>query len=315
MVKRLLLVFILLSGVSSAGEKVFPYLGVMETHDGKKVRTAHWTHTTIAFKGKIVFLQGMGEFIERNQLLAENLAKRGFDVFSFDWRGQGASTRGTSISSLCHVADFSDYLVDFKKYMKEIIGDQPVIVIGNSMGGHLALRYAHDNPHAFKAIVLIAPMVEIKTRSYPRMVVGWVASAFVMAGHGERFVFGERPFNAGKCQELYSRNAPECIRPICQALSQNPQLASGGPSFGWLNAAFESIKILQEPGYADSISVPTLLMSAGEDHLVDNEAQTDLCQKMSHCRQIIFPKAKHSILLDQAQIRNRLYDELFKFID
>ena len=56
------------------------------------IRTAFWAATEKP-KGTVVLMNGRTECIERYQQRAELWLQRGYQVFSFDWRGQGGSTR------------------------------------------------------------------------------------------------------------------------------------------------------------------------------------------------------------------------------
>ena len=47
-------------------------------------------------RGLVVYFSGRTEFIERNTGTYSELAKKGWEVWTFDWRGQGFSERGLS---------------------------------------------------------------------------------------------------------------------------------------------------------------------------------------------------------------------------
>src|SRR3546814_12891066 len=64
---------------------------------------------------------------------------RGWNVDSFDWRGQGES-RGTIVGG--HVESFDPLVADCAALLEQWIEATPLphVAVGHSMGGHLLLR-------------------------------------------------------------------------------------------------------------------------------------------------------------------------------
>ena len=90
-----------------------------------------------------------------DQLLARKL-----DVVTFDWRGQGLSDRILPNRYKGYVASYEDYLKDLTNFMDRHVSksDRPVVMLAHSMGGHIALRYLHDNPDRVEKAVLTSPL-------------------------------------------------------------------------------------------------------------------------------------------------------------
>jgi len=63
------------------------------TPDNKKIRYRAWLCDKEKRCGTIVLLGGRGEFLEKYSETITDLIEKGFDVYGFDWRGQGLSTR------------------------------------------------------------------------------------------------------------------------------------------------------------------------------------------------------------------------------
>ncbi|OOQ56557.1 alpha/beta fold hydrolase [Mucilaginibacter pedocola] len=53
-----------------------------------------------------------------------------------------------------HEGDTVEYLVNFLVETVEEAGAQQVVLVGNSLGGHIAIRYAHRSPHRVSKMVL-----------------------------------------------------------------------------------------------------------------------------------------------------------------
>jgi lysophospholipase len=89
--------------------------------------------------GSLLFAGGRGDFIEKYLEPLAHWHARGWNVVSFDWRGQGES-RGTS--SAGHLDSFDPLVADD---LAALIAEWrrspgPHVAIGHSMGGHLLLR-------------------------------------------------------------------------------------------------------------------------------------------------------------------------------
>ena len=75
----------------------------------------------------------------------------------------------------------------------------------------------------------------------------------------------------------------------CNAIAANPELALGGPTWGWLRAALTSIQRLREEAAAGRITTDILLASAGEDSVVSIQAQTDLIPHLRNAELVSIP--------------------------
>jgi pimeloyl-ACP methyl ester carboxylesterase len=82
--------------------------------------------------------------------VADRLARTGLDVVAYDRRGFGGSPPGD--------APFS-HLDDLRAVLDATAGDRPAWLVGNSMGGALALDAAVTAPERVAGLVLIAPAV------------------------------------------------------------------------------------------------------------------------------------------------------------
>ena len=69
-------------------------------------------------------------------------------VVAPDWRGFGLSERGPGD---CYW--FPDYLADLDFLLDQLAGTRPVVLVGHSMGGNIALLYAGARPQRVRAVV------------------------------------------------------------------------------------------------------------------------------------------------------------------
>lgn len=101
----------------------------------------------------VCVLHGVAEHSGRYEHVGSALAGRGFEVVAVDHRGHGRSggRRG-------HVDRWSQYLDDVEDQMAEIRGlDRPVVMLGHSLGGLMALSYCVEGRPAPDLLVVSAP--------------------------------------------------------------------------------------------------------------------------------------------------------------
>lgn len=304
--------------ISMAKQKMVTSYDVMKTPDKSTIRFGTWRCQTEERRGSIVLLNGRREFMEKYTETIGELMHRGFDVYSLDWRGQGLSTRMLANRHKGFIEDFDIYLNDLKMFFRNIVMPRavdPLIILAHSMGGHIALRFIHDHPGMADRLVLTSPMIDIFTSPAYRWFAGFVARAADKAGFKREYVFG----SGGDADEKFEGNRltsdPVRFMETQKKIAENPDLALGGVTFGWLSAALKSIDILRKPGFAGRIRTPILLISAGEDRIVSNRAQREFCSLLPNGRFLEIPEARHEILVETDAIRGIFWDEFDRFMD
>ena len=106
-------------------------------------------------KAILVIIHGLGEHSGRYGNLIDALQNKGIAIYGLDHRGFGRSggKRG-------HVDSFMDYIYDIKVFVnmiKDKNPNKPVIMLGHSMGGVLALKYALTHAEDLDALILSSP--------------------------------------------------------------------------------------------------------------------------------------------------------------
>ncbi len=271
------------------------------TRDSLKIRCGQFQPAGIDPCGTIVYLPGRTEFIEKNTEAFKALCRRGYKLYTLDLRGQGLSERMLADRHKGWVRSYGDFLSDLALFMERIVWPgaiSPVIVMGHSMGGHIALRFIRENPGIIEKAVLISPMFGINTFPFPRRLVKKIARAAVRAGLGDRYIAGAGKYRLKSKRFLFNplTNDPERFMHEIREIRKNPDLALGGVTYGWLAASFDSIDTIHVPGYVEKITIPTLLVSGTRDRVVSRFAQKRICRRMRNCRFFEIKGAKHDIL-------------------
>jgi len=107
---------------------------------------------TDSAKLKLVIVHGLGEHSGRYGNIIKKLDGRKVSIYSYDHRGHGRSAgkRG-------HIDSFADYINDLNIFIDHVrLQDDslPIVLMGHSLGGLIAMRYALEYPGKFSALVL-----------------------------------------------------------------------------------------------------------------------------------------------------------------
>ncbi len=127
---------------------------MMENNAGAKRYVREWPNEKA---GWIALLcHGYGEHIGRYDRLADDLRAAGAAVVGLDHQGHGRSDGERAL-----IADFEAVVEDLHQVaVKSVAGRHglPMILIGHSMGGMIAARYAQHHGKELAALVLSGPM-------------------------------------------------------------------------------------------------------------------------------------------------------------
>ncbi len=95
----------------------------------------------------IIILHGLFGISDNWVSYARRIAMEGFEVFVVDQRNHGQSPQSDNFNYLALTDDLFDFIDD-----NEI--EEPII-IGHSMGGKVAMRFALENPHLVGKLVVV----------------------------------------------------------------------------------------------------------------------------------------------------------------
>ena len=126
----------------------------LKTADGLHLFVRRWQAAAIPHQWTFVIVHGLGEHGGRYRHLAEWFAPLGATVYGMDHRGHGRSggQRG-------HAPNLSALLDDLDAVVRHAGAESggPLVLIGHSFGGLLAIAYALDRPASVDRAVFSAP--------------------------------------------------------------------------------------------------------------------------------------------------------------
>jgi len=269
-------------------------------------------------RGWCAFLPGYTEFIEKNLETVADLRARGFAVVTHDWRGQGLSSRLLADRHKGHVLRMEDHRDDALAVLQHAgaLDRGPMVVVGHSMGGHLTLRLLMHRQGIARAAVLSAPMIDITRIGLPRPLVHALVEGLGAVGFQDRYVFGGKGY--GPKRRRFEGNRltrdPERFERMHRLIDAQSDLVITDPTFGWVRAAFRSIRYVTAPGRLEAVPTPTLIAKAGREVIVANPAIDEAIQRLPRATLVVLPEAEHEILRETDAIRAAFWRAVDDFL-
>ena len=219
--------------------------------DGTRLTTYRWAAPHQGVRGRVHVIHGLGEHAGRYEGLAQRLRAQGFEVWAHDHRGHGRSDGPRGV--LPHTAALIDDAVAVLRQVQAEHDDGlPCVVLGHSMGGLVAAALVARGTERVDGLVLSSPALGLAL-SWPqqRLLVfmhRWAPDVTISNGlHPER-------------------------------LSHDPAVVAAYVNDPWVHSRVSARLIHgmldQAPGVFSAAAqwrIPTLLMFAGDDALVDPE--------------------------------------------
>jgi len=225
----------------------------------------------------LVILHGLLGASRNWSTIAKALQDR-FDVHALDLRNHGNSPHAESMrwTELCD---------DLQAYL-DGQGLNEIHLMGHSLGGKIAMRYACQNPDVVQKLIII----DIAAKAYPPY-------------HDNEF----RAMKRIPVGELASRKeAEELLEPMVpdwamrQFLLTNLVRDEATGAFKWqinLEALHASLShIRQNPLLeTDRYAGPSLLLRGANSDFIDDDDAGEMCHWFSHLREEVVPHAGHNV--------------------
>lgn len=292
-------------------------VGVVKTSDGVSLRYASWK-TDQPRKGTICLCQGRTEFIEKYFEVVRELRARGYDVVTFDWRGQGLSDRALPDRRKGHIESFDQFDIDLQAVIDQVLlptGSDQFIGMAHSMGGANLLRFGSNKKHPFDCVVLTSPMIGLAGFPSSRVARG-VARGLRFLGFGKSYVpkgNGETMDSWPFAGNVYTTDPKRYAR-VADILRAEPALGIGSPTNGWMAAANDAMDEFETARYASPIHGRTLIVAAGADKIASTPVSQALAQRSGRITHIVVEGAEHEVLIEQDGLRAQFWSAFDKFV-
>lgn len=143
-------------------------LSTFTASDGDNLALQHWAvPDDVPQRGVVLLVHGLGEHAGRYEQLARRLNDWGFDVRGYDQFGHGES--GGARGGLPSPTRLLDDLGEMVEVARTRTPDgQPLILLGHSMGGLVAARYVAAHPGTVDALVLSSPALGTRVGAFQK---------------------------------------------------------------------------------------------------------------------------------------------------
>lgn len=265
----------------------------------------------------LVISQGRSESYLKYQELLFDLSQLNINLFILDHRGQGLSGKMQNNRHKGYVEKFDDYAGDLKTFIEQIVTpncDLKPQLLAHSMGGAIAIRTMQKYPELIDSALLASPMIAINSGGLPL----WLAKGIIFSGQtlnnwfsdNAWYFLGQSDYQAPKFENSDLMQSKVRFDRFTTLYKQQKSLQLGGVTFQWLA---ESLKAKQNIfNEINKLKTPITILQAGDDTVVDNEAQNDFCQALANhnasCQPlapIVIQNAKHELFFEQDQYRNQ----------
>jgi len=289
--------------------------------EGKKQKKLYWVSMTSPHHSKaIVVVNGRVETTWKYQELFYHFFTLGYDIYSFDHRGQGLSDRLTEDKEIGHIEYFSYYVEDMAMLIDQfnLSKYQHRFLVAHSMGGAIAARYllSYKN-HNFNALALSAPMFGVNISPILKPIAPYWSYFIDHVSSKPRYLtknraYQSKPFDSNPLTSSHAR-----YQWFQNLYEEMPQLKIGGPSARWIWQSLTSAKTCIKQ--AQKITIPVLLLQAGKDVIVSNQAQLEFIMSLEKNGTTAnlerLEKSKHEILFENDSIRNRALQTTHDFFE
>jgi alpha-beta hydrolase superfamily lysophospholipase len=219
----------------------------MSAADGTALHVVDYLLPQSEARGGVMLMHGIGEHSGRYRHVARFFNDCGLSVRCYDHRGHGLSQggRGDVINGDPMLQDAEILLDDFALRLQE-----PPFLFGHSMGGLFAARFALSKPSPLRGLILSSPALAVRLSPAQHFLLKMMLK---IAPH-----FGV----PNGLQVQYLSHDPD----VARAYQQDP-LVHNKISARLLKSMLGSIDYCQQN--AGTLAYPTLMVIAGDDHLVD----------------------------------------------
>lgn len=235
--------------------------GTFTTFDGYSLFFRKWKDENCN-NGKILLLLHRGhEHSARLHDIAENDAFKGYTIYSFDNRGHGYSDVEATFEFMNLVRDLNAFVAFI--CAKESKKEEDIFLIANSVAGVVAATWVHDYAPKINGMALVAPAFKIKLYLPFAKLLLQCALKFKSDINITSYV-KSKFLTHDLAEQIKYDNDPR-ITPKIPALQLTTLLDTGK-------------RIVAD---AAMITVPTLVLSAGKDYVVDSKVQGDFYASLS----------------------------------
>jgi alpha-beta hydrolase superfamily lysophospholipase len=230
-------------------------------------------------RASVLIVHGFGEHSGRYEHVGQWFAERGFEVHAYDHRGHGRSAERR-----CHVDRFDEYLDDLAVVLEQVRSDapqNPLFLIGHSMGGLVVATFARERSPSVSGVVLSGAALALPP-----------GNSRIRIARLIRAVLPRLRLSAGLDLAGLSSDPRVLEAYLADPLVERQMTAS---------LAVELLGAVERtgPGGAD-VTLPLLVLHGGDDSICASEGSERFAAAARTARFIRYPGLRHEIFNEPA---------------
>lgn len=242
----------------------------------------------------VVLIHGLGDEAAHNWDNLIPVLEPNYHIIAFDLPGFGKSSKGNHLYSPGNYAKFVKWVVD--NY-----ADDSVILLGHSMGGGIALRFAADYPDSLSRLILVdvagilhrSVMARYMTRISPKE--GWqelFSSSVTLLNN----------FIGKTIDKLEPDGLPVDLNLILESKLLRKIVLKGNP------ASIAGLALIQEDfnSALDSVKTPTNIIWGENDQIAPLRTGKILADRLTFSQLDIIGGAGHVLIINKHELFNRI---------
>lgn len=248
--------------------------------------------------GTILISHGFTEGARKYDEMVWYFTQSGYNVVVQAHCGHDKSYRLCSDLNLVHLDHFERYVQDLLYTARKARWEfrhVPLYLFAHSMGGAIAVCAVEQSGDLFSGLILSSPMIRPNTGSVPWKAAKSVANLAVWQHHEKDYLPGQHAY-----QEEFFEDAASTSKARFEHYKQrrhhDPLLQTSAATMNWLKEAGKMERYIFR--HVDQIRIPVLLLQAGKETFVDNNAQNAFLASLpagTYSEKVYLPLAKHEI--------------------
>lgn len=280
-------------------------------------------NSAVTWQGTVVISHGFTEFAEKYAEIIFQWLSHGYNVCMLEHRGHGHSARDIADPHLVWIDSWRRYVDDLAHVITTVVrpntGNKPVCLYSHSMGGGIAASMLELYPGIVDVAVLSSPMIQPQTAGLPAWLARALGEAACWAGWGAKKVIGQQRFSEAPDWSRYDGASMPRMRRYHRLRVENVDYQTNCATFQWVREAMRMSSFVLNPVHCAALRTPTLLIQAGRDSWVSNDAQNLFIDRANAGRSAVvhriqFSQSLHEVFSMPNDMQEEYWQSIFEFV-
>jgi len=250
--------------------------------------------------GRVLLIHGYGEHSYRPQYnqFAKDISVLGWQVHRHTIRGHWDGSEGQPDY---YFDSFGQILCELREHVERLQSEEPLVLIGHSLGGLLTVRLLQEYPSLVQAGVALAPPLEIGPK-YDTPCKRFMA--YLLVDY----------LNCPKASNPWDNLDPADVALHHTDYVRDPNILGKGVCAG-IAVTTRNETFLARQQCAE-LKKPLMILHGGEDKIaLASSSQSFASMGPDHVHCHVYPEARHDLLADKEDVRESLMSKIKDFLN